>query len=256
MARCLRQRKKAIIAAVSMYLDLLFNFMKLVMQYYDAVESERLESIDQGTAWETPIARQLARNSFMRCIVSHGDISCTMLVRMNCRTFQKLCNLLRDVGGLRCSCYLEIDEMVVIFLYTITHNEKNRQLQVTFRRLGETICRVIKIVLHSVLKLHSVLLRKPKPVLENSDDPKWKYFKNCLGALDGTIVEVRATKENQERYRTRKGTIGMNVLGVVDQNMEFIYCLAGWEGSAHDGRVLSDALIRPNGLKVPRGFYS
>ncbi|CAL1354870.1 unnamed protein product [Linum trigynum] len=47
----------------------------------------------------------------------------------------------------------------------------------------------------------------------------------------------------------------MNVLGVVDQNMEFIYCLAGWEGSAHDGRVLRDALIRPNGLKVPRGFY-
>ncbi|CAL1406371.1 unnamed protein product [Linum trigynum] len=48
----------------------------------------------------------------------------------------------------------------------------------------------------------------------------------------------------------------MNILGVVDQNMEFIYCLAGnWEGSSHDGRILRDALIRPNGLKVPRGYY-
>ncbi|CAL1354871.1 unnamed protein product [Linum trigynum] len=133
----------------------------------------------------------------MRCIVSHGDISCTMLVRMNCKTFQKLCTLLRDVGGLRCSWNIEIDEMVAIFLYTIAHNEKNRQLQVTFRRSGETICKVIKTVLNSVLKLHSLLLRKPKPVLEDSDDPKWKHFKNCLGALDGTIVNVRATKENQ-----------------------------------------------------------
>ncbi|CAN1140400.1 hypothetical protein LINPERPRIM_LOCUS24812 [Linum perenne] len=35
--------------------------------------------------------------------------------------------------------------------------------------------------------------------------------------------------------------------------MEFIYTLAGWEGSAHDGRVLRDALIRPNGLKVSKG---
>ncbi|CAN1163473.1 hypothetical protein LINPERPRIM_LOCUS32667 [Linum perenne] len=35
--------------------------------------------------------------------------------------------------------------------------------------------------------------------------------------------------------------------------MEFIYTLAGWEGSAHDGRVLCDALIRPNGLKVAKG---
>ncbi|CAN1163472.1 hypothetical protein LINPERPRIM_LOCUS32667 [Linum perenne] len=47
----------------------------------------------------------------------------------------------------------------------------------------------------------------------------------------------------------------MNVLGVCNSTMEFIYTLAGWEGSAHDGRVLCDALIRPNGLKVAKGFY-
>ncbi|CAN1286938.1 hypothetical protein LINPERPRIM_LOCUS19455 [Linum perenne] len=45
----------------------------------------------------------------------------------------------------------------------------------------------------------------------------------------------------------------MNVLGVCNSDMEFIYTLAGWEGSAHDGRVLRDALIRPNGLKVSKG---
>ncbi|CAN1243190.1 hypothetical protein LINPERPRIM_LOCUS5588 [Linum perenne] len=32
-----------------------------------------------------------------------------------------------------------------------------------------------------------------------------------------------------------------------------MYCLAGWEGSTHDARVLRDALCRPNGLKVPKG---
>ncbi|CAN0825140.1 Protein ALP1-like, partial [Linum grandiflorum] len=32
-------------------------------------------------------------------------------------------------------------------------------------------------------------------------------------------------------------------------------CLAGWEGSAHDTRVLSDALTRPNGFRVRRGTY-
>nr|KAJ0197097.1 hypothetical protein LSAT_V11C700355600 [Lactuca sativa] len=34
--------------------------------------------------------------------------------------------------------------------------------------------------------------------------------------------------------------------------MQFIYVLPGWEGSAADGRVLLDALLRPHGLKVPR----
>ncbi|CAN0913493.1 hypothetical protein LINGRAHAP2_LOCUS27965 [Linum grandiflorum] len=45
----------------------------------------------------------------------------------------------------------------------------------------------------------------------------------------------------------------MSVLGVCNPNMEFIYVLARWEGSAHDGRVLRDALLRPNRLVVPRG---
>ncbi|KAL0454946.1 UNVERIFIED_CONTAM: hypothetical protein Slati_0833800, partial [Sesamum latifolium] len=37
--------------------------------------------------------------------------------------------------------------------------------------------------------------------------------------------------------------------------MRFIYVLADWECSAADGRVLRDAVSRPNGLKIPRGNY-
>ena len=47
----------------------------------------------------------------------------------------------------------------------------------------------------------------------------------------------------------------MNVLGVCTPNMEFIYILHGWEGYAHDGRVLRDAMFRPRGLKVPKGNH-
>lgn len=58
--------------------------------------------------------------------------------------------------------------------------------------------------------------------------------------------------EDKPRYRTRKNDIATNVLGVCSQDMQFIYVLPGWEGSAADGRVLRDALLRPHGLKVPR----
>ncbi|XP_024969728.1 uncharacterized protein LOC112509087 [Cynara cardunculus var. scolymus] len=38
--------------------------------------------------------------------------------------------------------------------------------------------------------------------------------------------------------------------------MQFIYVLPVWEGSAANGRVLQDALLRPHRLKVPRpGYY-
>ncbi|CAN6701278.1 unnamed protein product [Malus baccata var. baccata] len=33
-------------------------------------------------------------------------------------------------------------------------------------------------------------------------------------------------------------------------DLEFIYILSGWEGSAHDSKLLHDAVSRRNGLKV------
>lgn len=45
------------------------------------------------------------------------------------------------------------------------------------------------------------------------------------------------------------------MLGVCAPDMQFIYILPGWEGSAHDGRVLRDAISRPNGLHVPEDQY-
>ncbi|XP_071680126.1 protein ALP1-like [Lolium perenne] len=38
--------------------------------------------------------------------------------------------------------------------------------------------------------------------------------------------------------------------------MKYTYVLAGWEGSAHDAKILADSLERAYGLKVPQGkFY-
>ncbi|MFQ6631181.1 hypothetical protein Gotur_009976 [Gossypium turneri] len=31
------------------------------------------------------------------------------------------------------------------------------------------------------------------PVTTNSTDPRWKWFKNCLGVLDGTHIKIRVT---------------------------------------------------------------
>ncbi|XP_057537844.1 protein ALP1-like isoform X1 [Amaranthus tricolor] len=105
------------------------------------------------------------------------------------------------------------------------------------------------------LKTTYSLAKKPTPITEDCEVDRWKCFKNCLGALDDTHISVHVPSEDRARYRTRKGSIAMNVLGVCNPNLEFIYVQPGWEGSAHDGRVLRDAITRPNGLKVPQGSY-
>ncbi|KAG4980285.1 hypothetical protein JHK85_034243 [Glycine max] len=53
------------------------------------------------------------------------------------------------------------------------------------------------------------------------------------------------SKQNVERI----------ILPQLNAKTKFMYVLSGWEGSAHDSKVLSDALARKNGLKVPQGKY-
>src|SRR5438045_7427982 len=87
------------------------------------------------------------------------------------------------------------------------------------------------------------------------NDPKYyPYFDNCLGALDGTHISIHVPLEEQSQYCNQKGTLSQNVLAVCNFDMQFVYVLPGWEGSAHDGRVLSDAQSHHN-FNTPKGKY-
>ena len=81
------------------------------------------------------------------------------------------------------------------------------------------------------------------------------FFKNCLGALDGVHIPAHVpASANPVAYRNRKGFLSQNVLGVCDFNLCFTYLRVGWEGSAHDARVLASA--RTDDFKIPiDSFY-
>ncbi|KAG8389911.1 hypothetical protein BUALT_Bualt01G0028200 [Buddleja alternifolia] len=66
---------------------------------------------------------------------------------------------------------------------------------------------------------------------------------------------ISVVYKEKPSYRTRKGNISVNMLGVVDIDTKFVYLLPGWQGSAADSRVLRDAVHRLNGLRVPTGYY-
>lgn len=64
------------------------------------------------------------------------------------------------------------------------------------------------------------------------------------------------TGKDSSSYRNRKGQLSQNVLDACNFDLEFMYVLNGCEGSAHDAKVLPDALTRSsNRLKVPESTY-
>ncbi|XP_073037726.1 uncharacterized protein [Primulina eburnea] len=188
-------------------------------------------------------------------IIEVGDIQCVNNLRMTRSAFARLCYLLTNLGGLGDSRYVRLEEKVAMFLSILAHHKKNRVAGHDYIRSGQTVSAHFHDVLKSLLKLHPLLLVKPSPVDEECTKDAWRCFKGCLGALDGTHIGVHVPKREQARYRNRKGTISVNVLGVCDRNMNFIYALTRWEGSAADARVLRDAINRDDSFIVPRGCY-
>ncbi|XP_073298704.1 uncharacterized protein [Primulina huaijiensis] len=196
-----------------------------------------------------------AQLSHLNMIIDAGDVQCVVNLRMNRIAFGRLCYLLMNVGGLTDSRYVREQEKVAMFLSILAHHKKNRVTSHDYMRSGQTISSHFHDVMRALMRLYPLFLVKPSPVDENCDNDSWKWFQGCLGALDRTLVSVHVPAREKAKYRTRKGTIAVNVLGVCDRNMNFVYALTGWEGSAADARVLKDALTRDDLFKVPRGCY-
>jgi hypothetical protein len=91
----------------------------------------------------------------------------------------------------------------------------------------------------------------PQKIQQN---PKfWPFFKDAIGALDGSHIHATAPAFERSGYRDRKGHISQNCLFACDFDMNFTYALTGWEGSATDARVYQDACA--NDFHIPEGKY-
>ncbi|KAL8502018.1 hypothetical protein ACS0TY_021228 [Phlomoides rotata] len=191
----------------------------------------------------------------MNDLVMVSDDECKDQLRMDRSSFHKLCGLVKTIGGLKSSRNISVEEKVAMFLSILAHHTKNRCVKFRFKRSGQTVSKHFHHVLNYILRLQYLFLVTPQPVDETISDTRWGKFQGCLGALDGTYIDVHVPVTDKGQYRNRKGHCSVNVLGLCDMNMRFIYVLTGWEGSAADSRVLRDAIHWNNGLHVPRGNY-
>lgn len=104
--------------------------------------------------------------------------------------------------------HMDIAKRVDIFLHILGHHAKNHVIKFEFQRSGETVSIYFGNVLNAVLRLQGELFSKPQPIPEDSSDEKWKCFKSCLGAIDGTYIKVEVPVEDKPRYRNKKDKNG------------------------------------------------
>ena len=64
-----------------------------------------------------------------------------------------------------------------------------------------------------------------------------------IGAIDASHIPIQAPAEHQLEYNNRKMTHSVILQAVCDHSRKFTNCFAGFPGSAHDSRVLSNSQL-------------
>lgn len=189
------------------------------------------------------------------------------------RTFRELCTWIRANTALNDTRYITLEEKVAIFLHICRQGAGFANSKIVFNRSLDTISRSVLLlfdiysnchrafnqILNALVLLHSQIVIQPTAETplpqEIKDNTKWMpYFKDCVGAIDGTHIPVHVPTVDKAAWRDRKGFITQNVFAACSFDLRFTFIHAGWQGSAHDALVLKDAIAKGR-FTPPAGKY-
>ncbi|KHN48492.1 hypothetical protein glysoja_040623, partial [Glycine soja] len=163
-------------------------------------------------------------------ILNGHPIRCYQMFRMKKLVFLELCDILETKYNLNKTRNVSIYEQVGLFLYMFSQPGFVHNCEERFQHSGETISRHFHV-------------DTPDEILKNA---KYRpYFRDCIGAIDGTHIRVCVPSHLQGVYIGRKGYTTTNVMAVCDFSMCFTFVWAGWEGSEHDTKIFMEALRKP-----------
>jgi hypothetical protein len=163
--------------------------------------------------------------------------------RMSKYVFILFVEFMKDKGNLTDSKHICAGQKLMIYL-TLLKGFSNREIHIMWQHSGSTISAILSEVMLCFESVKSFIFIPPPQETPETilSDPKYSpFFDNCDGCLDGSHCDAFTS---DPLFRNRKKTMSQNVLAVVNFDLTFSYVLAGWEGSAHDGQVLQDALSK------------
>ncbi|KAG4935664.1 hypothetical protein JHK84_049872 [Glycine max] len=184
-------------------------------------------------------------------ILNGHPIRCYQMFRMKKLVFLELCDILETKYNLKKTRNVSIYEQVGLFLYMLSQPGSVRNCEERFQHSGKTISRHFHNVLEAVCMFAKDIIKPVDPSFRDTlheilKDARYRpYFRDCIGAIDGTHIRVCVPSHLQGVYIGRKGYTTTNVMAVCDFSMCFTFVWTGWEGSAHDTKIFMEALRKP-----------
>ncbi|XP_039143976.1 uncharacterized protein LOC120281121 [Dioscorea cayenensis subsp. rotundata] len=161
-----------------------------------------------GRSKEPSLLRDVTRKKHMERILRGGCDYAVSYLRMDVGPFLHLASIFRDKHILVDTRHVLVEEQLPIFLHVVGHNTKNRTMRVEFLRSGGRISRYFNNVLRAICAILDDFVHPSNgtchPKIESN--PNWyPYFKDCIGLLDETHIDVSVPANEIPLFRGRKG---------------------------------------------------
>ncbi|KAI8550640.1 hypothetical protein RHMOL_Rhmol01G0214800 [Rhododendron molle] len=231
----------------------------------DLMDLDFLDNMSESDEEDERIPQRVAPfngQSYTQFLMTKHPKTIRDVLRVDKQTFRSLVALLVEKGHLNWDhMRVSLEESLAIFLFICGQSGRMRLAADRFQHSLDTISRHFNLMRRALCYVGMSIIRPPNlndtPPQILNDGRYYPWFKDCIGAIDGTHIEAWVPASKQIAFRGRKSIKTQNVMAVCSFDMKFTFVYPGWEGSAHDGRVFLAAVANPayNFPHPPLGKY-